>query len=56
MMGMILMKKMIGARWLVIGDIGDSLEKLGIEKMTLLSLEAMRGEMSGGIRIEKIVI
>ena len=35
MMGMVLRKKMIRARWLAIGDMGDDLEKLGIEKLAI---------------------
>ena len=32
------------------------LEELGIEKMKLLLLEAMQGEILGGLRMENIII
>ena len=56
LMGMTLMKRMNKSVLIIIGDMVGGIEELEIEKMGLLSLEGMQGEILGGLRIEKIVV
>ena len=56
LMGMIMMKRMNRNELIIVEDRVGGIEKLGIEKMGLLSLEGMQEELLGGLRIEKIVV
>ena len=55
-MGMTLMKRMNMSRLIIIGDMVVGIKELGIEKIGLLSLEGMQGEVLERLRLENIIV